>query len=255
MGEGLSSDSAVARKLGALIALTDDEKACLRDLGRRRVTLGVGQDLFIEGDSIDHSYVVEYGWMMRHKDLPDGRRQILAFCLPGDFVGIYGSVCESADSSVQALGPASAFEFEPQAIVDLFARCPRLGAAIAWTAGRDDAILSEHLVGLGRRSAYERLAHLFLELLRRLQQIELAGERTLELPVTQEVLADALGLSVVHVNRTLRRLREEGMIRLTDQRLFIPDPEKLAQKAGFEAEFLEASGFPEKTEARLGGAS
>jgi CRP-like cAMP-binding protein len=188
---------------------------------------------------------------MRYKTLPDGRRQILNFILPGDFIALYGSLIECADHSVETLTRVSVAAFAPQRVVDLFGRCPRLGAAIAWTAGREEAILAEQIVRIGRRSAYERTAHLFLELLRRLQFVGLAGERSFEMPLSQDVLADSLGLSMVHVNRTLRRLRQAGLVRLVDRSLVIDDVEKLEEVANFSPDYIEGRELPPATRAEL----
>jgi len=126
----------------------------------------------------------------------------------------------------------------------LFRSHPRLGAALFWQAGHESALFAEHLVGVGRRSAYERVAHLLLEFLVRLQQAGLADERSYALPMTQELMADSLGLSLPHVNRTLRRLREDGLILLKGARLTCLDVAALSRLAGFDGPNLAAQRIP-----------
>jgi CRP-like cAMP-binding protein len=115
-----------------------------------------------------------------------------------------------------------------------------LGTALFWQMGHESALFAEHLVGVGRRSAYERVAHLLLEFLVRLQQAGLADERSYALPMTQELLADSLGLSVPHVNRTLRRLREDGLISMKGARLTCLDVTALSRLSGFDGPNLAA---------------
>ena len=132
-----------------------------------------------------------------------------------------------------------------KALHDLFARFPRLGVALLWTAAGEAAIYGEHLVDVGRRSAYERLAHLILELLVRLRAIGLADELSYILPLTQELIADVLGLSGPHVSRMLRLLREEGLIGLDGHRLTVLDLESLTLLASFDGDYLTQGRIPD----------
>ena len=241
----------VGRKLGALIDLSNEEIACLETLQTDGVAFERHATLYGEGDRIERSYIVRDGWAMRCKTLSDGRRQILNFILPGDFISIYGSLDDTADDTIETLTPLRAYSFAPQRIIDVFATCPRLGAAIAWSAGREEAILAEQIVRVGRRSAYERTAHLFLELLSRLQLVGFAGSQSFEMPLSQDVLADCLGLSMVHVNRTLRRLRQAGLVRVVDRRLVIDDVKKLEKIADFTSDYIDAHDLPPATQAEL----
>lgn len=241
----------VVRKLGALIDLSNEEIACLDSLQTDNRTFDKYSTLYGEGDELDLTHVVRDGWAMRYKMLSDGRRQILNFVLPGDFIGLYGSLIDTADHSVETLTRLQTFAFAPQRILEVFGKCPRLGAAIAWTAGREEAILAEQVVRIGRRSAFERTAHLFLELLKRLQLVGLAGQHSFEMPLSQDVLADALGLSMLHVNRTLRRLRHGGLVRVVDKRLIIDDVAQLERIADFSANYIDSRDLPAATQAEL----
>src|SRR5690606_5159182 len=117
----------------------------------------------------------------------------------------------------------------------------RLGAAVAWLAGREESMLAEQVVRLGRRSAYERVAHIFIELFHRLRLVNAVDHHAFDLPLTQEILADTLGLSVVHMNRTLRRLRDDGLLRMKGDRVAIEDLDRLSQIAEFSPNYLSAA--------------
>jgi CRP-like cAMP-binding protein len=160
-----------------------------------------------------------------------------------------------SDHSVAALTDIVVHPLDPGTTVEMFADCPRLAAAIAWSAGRDEAILSEQIVRVGRRSAYERTGHLIVELLHRLRLVGEAEQESFELPLTQEILADTLGLSIVHVNRTLRRLRENGLLCIKGERVVIGDLEQLTSVTEFSPQYLTANPLPRKTEALLAAAA
>lgn len=238
-------------KLLVFLPLSEAEKALLADLQRTRIDLRPGDELIVEGEPISRVFIVTEGWAIRHRDLSDGRRQIVNFVLPGDFVGVQSLLFAQSDHSVSALTKVKAAHFEPDRIIELFARFPRLAAALSWCTTREESIIAERVASIGRRSAYERMAHLFLELLYRLRTVRAAAGKTFEMPVTQEVLADVLGLSIVHVNRTLRRLRQERLIEMDGGRIVIPDVAALEKTADFEKHFLHAGPPPRRVERQL----
>ena len=188
------------------------------------------------------------GWAIRHKALPDGRRQVINFVLPGDIIGFYSTLFETADHSVTTLTAAEVANFPTEHVAELFRSFPRLAAALAWAGAREEAIVAERLLSLGRRTALERTAHLIVELLRRLSVVDMATDGRFILPVTQEILADALGLSIVHMNRTLRRLRDSGLIDLTGQRITVNDPRQLASVGQFDELYLHLIRAPKRLE-------
>lgn len=244
-------DGPLELKLQVFLPLSEAEKSLLGDLQRTKVDLRPGVELMREGEPIAKILIVTEGWAIRHRDLSDGRRQIINFVLPGDFVGVQSVLFAQSDHSVSALTKVKAAHFEPDRIIEMFARFPRLAAALSWCTTREESIIAERVASIGRRSAYERMAHLFLELLYRLRTIKSAPDKSFELPVTQEVLADVLGLSIVHVNRTLRRLRQEGLIELDGGRIVIPDIAALEKTADFEKHFLHAGPPPRRVERQL----
>ena len=250
-----TAHGALGRKLSSVIRLTNSEIDCLEAMQKREKRFSASQELVRDGEPYDQTYVVKQGWAIRFKTLSDGRRQILSFVLPGDLIGLFSALFEVADHSVVALTDLVVHPLEPGATIELFANCPRLAAAITWSAGRDEAILSEQVVRVGRRSAYERLGHLIVELLHRLRLVGAAEQQSFELPLTQEILADTLGLSIVHVNRTLRRLREQGLLCIKGDRVVIGDLEVLSSVAEFSPQYLTAEPLPHKTQSLLAAAA
>jgi CRP-like cAMP-binding protein len=237
-------------KLARVAALAAEEKAYLGDLQNDFLRLRAGQDVITAGHAYRGIFILNRGLAIRYKVLHDGRRQLLSMVLPGEFIGFPGGLFEKARYSVSALTDAVACAVPFAAIHDLFRQHPRLGAAFFWLAGHDAALFAEHLVGLGRQTAYERMAHFLLELLVRLRAVGLADERSYEMPLTQELMADMLGLSVPHVNRTLRRLREEGLISTADTRITCHDVAALARVADFDRANLERLPLPGPEPAR-----
>ena len=192
----------------------------------------------MEGSYFETGFIVKEGWAIRHKDLADGRRQILDFVLPGDLVGIEAKIQPIADHTVTTLTDlrVSPLQFRDlDALLDLH---PRLAMALVWVGARQMAVFSEHILSLGRRSASERIAHLILEIWRRLRLRGLASGQTFEMPVTQAVMADALGLSNVHVNRSLRSLEKRGLVVKRREKVEILDLGALALEAQFDAQYL-----------------
>jgi len=246
-----TSHGPLGRKLSAVIRLNNAEIDCIEAMQRKVRLIPEGTQFVDDGEPYDCSYVVKDGWAIRFKTLSDGRRQILNFVLPGDFIGLFSPLFDVADHSVAALTDLEVHPVDPTFLVEMFGNCPRLGAAVAWSAGRDEAILSEQVVRIGRRSAYERTGHIIVELLHRLRLVGEADQRSFELPLTQEILADTLGLSIVHVNRTLRRLRENGLLRISGDRVVIGDLAELMDVAEFSAHYLAAKPLPQSTQIAL----
>jgi CRP-like cAMP-binding protein len=163
---------------------------------------------------------------------------VLNLGLPGDLIGLPACVFENAVNAARSLTEVVVAAVPYQTLYDLFAKFRRIAVALFWMSAREAAISEEHLVNVGRRSAYERLANLILELLVRLRDVGLANRLSYSLPLTQELIADVLGLSGPHVSRLLRLLREEGLITIDGHRLTVIDLESLTQFASFEKAYL-----------------
>jgi len=234
--------SPLTRKLSAFVALSDTDLATLARFDRRRRSFEPGHELVHEGQEKAAAFILSDGWACSYKLLSDGERQIVDFQIPGDFLGLRSILFRTADHSIEALTRIEATEVLASDILDAFAQAPRLATAVLWGASRDEAMVVEHLVNLGRRSADERMAHFLLELGARLNLVGVGDRTGFDCPLTQYHLADALGLSAVHVNRVLRHLREEGLVTFRNGRVAFDDFERLRSVAGFDTAYLDQEG-------------
>lgn len=229
----------LARLIEGFLPLTGPETAAINALCRQTQSLDNEQSLYLEGDRIDRNFVVLSGWMCRHRILEDGRRQITSFALPGDFLSHNNAFVSRRPHSTTAHGKAVLASVSDADIAKLSQGFPRLGIALSRLATREYFILEEQIIRIGRHSAFERVAHMLLEFFHRLNAVEKTHELEYQMPITQEVLGDALGLSLVHVNRTLRRLRNEGLIAMDHARhITILDSDRLAAIAEFSPDYL-----------------
>jgi CRP-like cAMP-binding protein len=237
-GEGLVRNAPVIAKLAAvadlreadiekLVALCDDE----RIVPPRR-------DILAEGERPNHVHVIFEGWAARYKTLPNGSRQIVAFLIPGDFCDLHAGILGYMDHGIVALTRCRV-AYVPSAKLDaLTSGHDRLAKAMWWATLEDEGVLREWIVNVGRRDAFQRIAHLFCELHARMEMVGLVQDDQLALPLTQDQLADATGLTAVHVNRTLQRLRNENLIELNRGMLTILNVDALREAAGFNGNYL-----------------
>lgn len=236
MTSSMPKTSCFERKLNSFVSLSASEMSCLASLQSAPVRVKRGEELVHEGQTGHKAYVLQSGWACSFKLLPDGGRQIIGFPIPGDCIGLRSVLLRTSDHSFSALTDASFCSVESSRMLELFNDFPRLAAAILWAASRDEAMLVEHLVSIGRRSALERTAHLFLELSERLRLVGLATDEEFPCPLNQYVIADALGLSAIHVNRVLRQLREMQLMTFNQGKVVIHDGSALKRLAGFESQ-------------------
>jgi CRP-like cAMP-binding protein len=227
------------RRFNHHVPLTPDELPIVSGIGWDIRTVRRRQAILTEGAKSQAVYFVIDGFLIRYRILRDGQRQIVDLPIPGDFTGVPSCFYHDALYTIKALTNATIATVPVERLVALFEIRPRLAAKIFWSFSRESAILAEHLVAVGRRSADERIAHFLLELLNRLQKVGLADERSYELPLSQDVIGDALGLSLAYVNRVLRRLADEGLVTIKDQKVVINDVEELSALADFEHAYLK----------------
>ncbi len=209
------SDNAVALRLGRLARLSSVETDILRDLSQAARHHPAQAELFVEG-RVQAPLVLLSGWACHQRILGDGRRQIVRFLLPGDVIGSLTRPNLPGSSAALALTPVVVADAKPllQQTDDTGAPLSGLAEAVALMSYADEINLRDQVVRLGRQTAYERLVHLILEFHSRLQAIGMVDGDTFSLPLTQEVLADALGLSVVHINRTLQQVRRDRLLEM-----------------------------------------
>jgi CRP-like cAMP-binding protein len=234
----------LTRKLSRLVTLAPGEIGILDDLQSTTRIIRRNREIITEGRKYDTLFILIDGVSIRCRILHDGRRQILNIALPGDFIGFPGAFSERALYSITALSDCTVSPVPFSQLLSLFDREPRLVAAMFWSFACETAMYAEHLIDVGRRSALERVAHFLLELLTRLQVIGLAEERSFRMPLTQELIGDALGLSVPHVNRTLRQLRNDELVSIEEHVVIIKDVEALSALADFNRSYLEPFRLP-----------
>jgi CRP-like cAMP-binding protein len=215
------------RKLPKLRDFSDDELAFVDKLKQGELTVEPGGPIVQEGANSPHLYTVLEGWAFRYNTLPDGRRQILNFCMPGDLIGLQTSVFEVMDHGVEALTDMLLCVFPRDKMWSLYTKHPSLGFDMTWLAAREERLLDAHLLTVGRRTALERVAYAILHLFSRARDVGLAKGDSFDIPLSQQHLADTLGLSLVHTNRTLKRLRATGCIEWLDRVIRMKDEDRL----------------------------
>lgn len=228
---GTRSLDPILRRLRSLASLSEGEVELVRSLGERRERHGPGEQLVAEGAVARPRFVVS-GWACRQRLMPDGRRQIFSLLLPGDSFG-FGS--RPALCGVAALTAIDIMD--AGALQEAIRRgsVPGLARALSAAETQEDALLLDHAVRLGRMTAFERVAHFLLELQQRLEIAGLGDHQRFPLPLTQEILADALGLSIVHVNRTLQQLRRAALLELRSGVAILLEPEAMARVCDYRA--------------------
>ncbi|MDB5380038.1 MAG: putative transcriptional regulatory protein Crp/Fnr family [Rubritepida sp.] len=229
------------RKLQNFVRFSEAEELELdRLVSERRFVLGPREEFVSQGSPPNRLHVVLDGWACHYTDLPNGRRQITALCLPGDLCLDRVSVLQRMSHSMGSLTAVTLGQLSSAAIDELTATYPRISQAMAWQSEVQTAVQREWVVNLGQRSATERMAHLLCEVHMRLWLVDLAEEDSCEMPLTQADLAEVMGLSAVHVNRVLQELRNTGLIVLRGRALTIPNVEALRDTAMFDAGYLHA---------------
>ena len=219
--------------------LGEDELAGLAALEGQARLVAAGTELVHEREAGQRAFILQQGWAYCYKLLPDGGRQVIDFRVPGDFLGFRSVLLRTADHSAITVTEAVVAELAGQRMLDSFQELPRLGAAMLWAASRDEAMVVEHLVGIGRRNALARTAHLMVELGLRMQLVGLGDAGGFACPLNQYALADALGLTAIHVNRVLRQLRERKLLTFRDGRVEFHDLPRLRQLAGHHGGYLD----------------
>jgi CRP-like cAMP-binding protein len=220
------------RRRESLRAFSPEELAFVKEFKIDELHVDPGISFLREGTRNEHLYTVLSGWAFRYKMLNDGRRQILNYALPADLVGLQGALMREMEHSVEALTPLTLCVFPRNKMWDLYARFPSLAFDITWLAAREEQLIDENLVSLGRRSALERTAYLLLHLFVRAEEAGLTKGNSIQFPFTQQHVADALGMSLVHTNKTLKRLTASNAVRWKDRVFEMLDRPALTRIAG-----------------------
>jgi CRP-like cAMP-binding protein len=234
--------SRLIRKLENFAPLSEEEKTALIDASTTIRHYAAHEDLIQEGAPTDGVKIILDGLACRYKVLPDGRRQIVAYFVPGDMCDLRVFLLKRMDHSIGTLCPVEAALLSQESVLELTERYPRLTRALWWSTLVEEAITREWIVNVGHRTAFERMAHLFCEIFLRLQAVGLTQENRCDLPLTQTELADTLALSAVHVNRTLMDMRRAHLVTFQGGQLIIHDRQALQSVAGFDPNYLHLDG-------------
>ena len=226
------------RKMESFVRLSPDDRRMLESAVERTHRLGSRENIIHEGVEPNVVNVVLDGWACRYKVLLDGRRQIVSLLLPGDMCDPHVFLLPTMDQSLGTITSVTLAKVPGPTIRAMAARSFALAEAMNWEMLVSAEIQREWTVSLGRRTAAERLAHLFCEVATRLQTIGRQNGTDYELPLTQSDLADAMGLSTVHVNRTLQELKARGFVEMRSKRLIIHDRDGLQGLALFDPGYL-----------------
>jgi CRP-like cAMP-binding protein len=235
-------DLPVTRNFSRLITLTDAGRAHLANITKTVLEFKPRRKLVDESRPCDHIFIVMSGWLLEYRQLRDGARQILNFRLPGEVSGVECLLYKTALHSAAALTHCTVAVVSREDFEETQRQFPRLASAFLLSGLRDTAILQERMVLLGRRPAFCRIAHLLLELDRRLRNSGTAMNGTIPFPLKQQDIADCAGLTTPYVNRVLKQMRERELISIGESCLEIRNPVKLAELAGFRTDYLEPAG-------------
>ncbi len=220
------------RALPLFINHTAEELELVQSLRRGNVRLAADQSLIREGQTNSPLYTLTQGWAFRYKTLRDGRRQILSFLLAGDFIGVQQKMGDASAHGVATLTEAVFCVFQRDSLWELHRRSPTMGFNITWLTAHEESMVDDTLLSVGRRSAEERIAMLLILLFKRAAALQAdLGADGVPFPLTQQHIADGLGLSLVHTNKTLRKLERRGLHKISNGRLYMRDVRALAHLA------------------------
>ena len=225
-------------KLRARDEISAQEEAVLRAAAGEARAFPASRTLIKANVEVNVSTLLVDGFACRYKDLADGQRQILELHVPGDFVDLHSFLLKRLEHNVGALTALTIVQVPHERLRQITEDHPRLGRVLWFSTLLDAAIHRERILSVGRRSALARIGHLLCELNVRLQLVGLSDGRRYQLPITQADIADASGLTAVHVNRMLKQLRDEGMVTFRGGEVVIDDPSRLRRVAEFSQDFL-----------------
>lgn len=227
------------RKLSGLIDVTADMKSALTMVCTNKATFARGDHIVQPGQVFKSVYLITEGWATRSKLTSNGARQIINFAIPGDFLCFNAALFRESEVFVRAHTKLETFVVPIRPFSEMLLKQPQLAIALAWTAAQEEGVVSERLLSLGRRTALQRAAHLLCEIHRRLETVHLVtGSAQFDLPMTQEDLADALGISLIHMNRVLRDLSRSELISINRSSVRLLDLKTLRSLAGFDDDYL-----------------
>jgi len=233
-GRKVPCEKCPLRTIECLREFTVKELEFIAGFKSGELNVAAGTNILLQSTNSAHLYTILSGWAFRYKMLPDGRRQILNYAMPSDLIGLQGSVNDEMQHSVEALTDVLLCVFPREKLWTLFTDFPTLAFDVTWLAAHEEQVLDENLLSVGRRTAMERLAYLLLTMFDRAAEVGLTKAGSIQFPFTQQHVADTLGLSLVHTNKTLQRLAATKTMRWKDRKFEIIDREALTKIANYE---------------------
>lgn len=222
------------RALPAFRSLSNAEADFMGHFKRGELIVDPGATILLEDSASPHIFTMLEGWAYRHKQIDDGRLQVLNFALPGDLLGLQIAIMNDMQHTVTALTRVRLCVFQRDRIWSLYQKHPALALAMTWVAAREEQLLDGHLLSVGQRNATERAAYLALHLYDRAEVVGYANGNVLPAPFSQTQFADAIGITPVHLSRTLKKLRDRGLMRWHENEIQLQDPAALEALASYE---------------------
>jgi CRP-like cAMP-binding protein len=223
------------KKFNCLRPLSHRETNILKRLHEQEIMIGARQEILNHGNLSQKSFIVNQGWAYRYYDLSNGKRQIINYYLPGDIINPFSLVRPKATYSIASISSLYVSVFKPSYLISLFITQPKLGLLYMKILCEEDNLSMGQIVRLGSQTAYQRAAHLFLEFYYRLKIVGQTENSSFLMPLTQQLLAETLGLSQVHMNRTIHKLQLHKLIRINSKKISLLNIERLKQIAEYQA--------------------
>jgi CRP-like cAMP-binding protein len=246
-------DSPLLKKLVQFSDFSADDRRLINELtSERQTTYGAGEDIIREGEHSDDIHVVLSGLACRYKILENGSRQIMAFLVPGDPCDSEIFILDAMDHSIGTLSPSLVASISGARMRELLLNRASIALAFWWNTLQDEGVLRERIIDEGRRDAYSRIGFLIYEVFVRMRAFGEIDDQKFEFPVKQVDLADATGLTPVHVNRMLKQLREENLIAMEGKTWTILDPQGLRKAAQYEASYLHLDRAKREPQSEVG---
>jgi CRP-like cAMP-binding protein len=246
-------DSPLVRKMEQFKAFSKEDRELLNRISsERQRDYDAHEDVISEGEHSPDIHVVLTGLACRYKHLEDGSRQIMAFLVPGDPCDSEIFILKEMDHSIGTLTPSTIASISGEVMKDLLLNRPSIALAFWWSSLQDEGVLRERIIDEGRRDAYSRIAFLIYEVFVRMRAFEVIHEQRFEFPVTQTDLADATGLTPVHVSRMLGRLRQQNLIMIEGKTWTVCDPTGLRKAARFDGNYLHLDRAKDEPDSETG---
>ena len=234
------------RKLNRFSATSDELRVIFGELCHERVEFEPGHLLAQQDTDYSGTWLIDNGWVLRSKNLPSGSRQIVNVAIPGDFVSLNALMFKTSEFDLTCKTAVTAYKINLTNLVEVFTQYPLFATALLWVNAHEESLLAERIVSLGRRSAVERTAHIICEFISRLEVLDPEDPTRLFIPLSQQDLSDILGLSLVHTNKTLRRLANEGLVTFRNEILSVTNQLGLEHLAGFDDGYIYFADRPDR---------